>query len=163
MIWSNVVSVAKEGWSWWWEDGGSCDSTKDKVAGIVVLVSMLVAVFVTSWYILRTRRSMELPLPSGPRGLPLVGNLLSLETDFYIYFTKLAQVYGPIMKLQLGSKVCVVLSSSSLAKEALKDHDVIFANRDPSIAALVSSYSGLDIGLSPINSEWRKLRKLFPS
>ncbi|OVA19512.1 Cytochrome P450 [Macleaya cordata] len=164
---AKTVSVVKEGWSWWWEDYGSNISTSEDQKVAAGVSAVLLTVLITSWYIFRTRsKSMNskrklFPLPPGPRGLPLVGNLFSLEPDLHIYLTKLAQVYGPILKLQLGSKVCVVLSSSSLAKEVLRDHDAIFANRDSSIAALVSSYGGLDIGWSPINSEWRKLRKVF--
>ncbi|OVA00129.1 Cytochrome P450 [Macleaya cordata] len=166
---AKIVSVVKEGWSWWWEDYGSNISTSEdqKVAAGLVVSAVLLAMLVTSWYIFRTRSKSRnskrklFPLPPGPRGLPLVGNLLSLEPDLHIYLAKLAQVYGPILKLQLGSKVCVVFSSSSLAKEVLRDHDAIFANRDSSIAALVSSYGGHDMAWSPSNSEWRKLPKVF--
>ncbi|KAI3918276.1 hypothetical protein MKX01_041596 [Papaver californicum] len=68
-------------------------------------------------------------------------------------------------KLQLPpgprSKILIVVSSTSLTKEVLKDNDAIFANRDAPVAALVASYGGVGIGWSPSNSEWRKLRKVF--
>ena len=66
------------------------------------------------------------------------------------------------MQLQLGRKLCVVISSSSLAKQVLKDHDAIFANRDPTVAAIADTYGGIDILWSPSHDpEWCKLRKIF--
>ncbi|KAK4836868.1 hypothetical protein QYF36_000926 [Acer negundo] len=101
------------------------------------------------------------PLPPGPPGLPLLGNLPFLETDLHRYFAKLSEIYGPIMKLQLGRKFCVVISSPSLAKQVLKYHDAILANRDPPVAGVITAYGGHDIAWSPNNPEWRKLCKIF--
>ncbi|OVA07650.1 Cytochrome P450 [Macleaya cordata] len=131
-----MVMISKiSGCSWWWSDG--------------LVVSLLVAMLVASWYVIMRSTSNGKKLPPGPRGFPLVGNLFSLEADLHLYLAKLAQVYGPILKLQLGRKCCVVVSSSSLSKEVLRDQDATFANRDAPIAGLVSTYGGLDIGWSP--------------
>ncbi|XP_042477218.1 flavonoid 3'-monooxygenase-like [Macadamia integrifolia] len=128
------------------------------------LVVLLVTVVVVSWYLWMPRilNKGKPPLPPGPRGLPFVGILPFLEAGgIHRYFAKLAETYGPIMKLQLGSKLCVVLSSSSTAKEVLKDHDAIFANRDPNVAAMTVSYGGSDITWSPNGANWRMMRKIF--
>ncbi|CAN1223779.1 Cytochrome P450 71AU50 [Linum grandiflorum] len=69
--------------------------------------------------------------------------------------------YGPIFKLSVGRKLLVVVSSPTLAKEILRDHDVTFANRNPSVAARTFSYGGKDIAFSPYGPEWRMLRKVF--
>lgn len=77
------------------------------------------------------------PLPPGPKGLPLVGNLLSLDPDLHIHFTQLAKTYGPIYTLKLGKRIGIVISSPALAKEVLKDKDTTFANRDVPAAGMV--------------------------
>ncbi|KNA23696.1 hypothetical protein SOVF_022390 [Spinacia oleracea] len=100
------------------------------------------------------------PQPPGPKGLPILGNLLSLDPELHTYFTSLAQTYGPIFSLRLGTKFGVVISSPALAKEVLKDHDVIFANRDPPIAGKVGTYGGHDIVWAPYGPTWRLLRKV---
>ncbi|PIA50062.1 hypothetical protein AQUCO_01300652v1, partial [Aquilegia coerulea] len=102
----------------------------------------------------------KLPLPPGPRGLPFVGNLLSLNPELHTYFANLVQTYGPIYKLQLGGKLGIVVSSPSVAKEILKDHDIIFANRDAPIAGKQVAYHDRDIVWNPYGPEWRMLRKI---
>ncbi|CAL9129362.1 unnamed protein product [Musa textilis] len=91
------------------------------ILSLVTVVSS--AVFLLRW----TRRQGRPPLPPGPLGLPLLGSVLSLEPDLHRYFASLARAYG----LRLGTRLSVVLSSPAAVREALKDHDVIFANHDP--------------------------------
>ncbi|KAF9617137.1 hypothetical protein IFM89_034288 [Coptis chinensis] len=103
----------------------------------------------------------KVPLPPGPRGLPIVGYLPFLNSNLHVCFANLAKTYGPIIKLQLGSKACIVLSSATVAKEVLKDNDIVFANRDvPAVAASPGAYGGVDIIWSPYGEHWRMLRKI---
>ncbi|KAL0296186.1 UNVERIFIED_CONTAM: Isoflavone 3'-hydroxylase [Sesamum radiatum] len=92
------------------------------------------------------------PMPPGPRGLPIAGYLPFLRPDMHIQFTELARQYGPIYKLWLGTKLCIVISSPSLIKEIVRDHDTIFANRDSTVAGRICSYNGNDIGFCPCDS-----------
>ncbi|OMO80885.1 Cytochrome P450 [Corchorus olitorius] len=73
----------------------------------------------------------------------------------------MAKIYGPIYKLSLGQRQCVIISSPHLAKEVVRDYDVTFANRNPNIAALAFSFGGKDIAFSPYGPEWRMLRRIF--
>ncbi|GFP81801.1 cytochrome p450 93a3 [Phtheirospermum japonicum] len=99
-------------------------------------------------------------LPPGPAGLPIVGYLPFLGPDLHLQLTSLARKYGPIYKLWLGSKLCVVITSPDLIKQVVRDHDTVFANHDPTVAGLVAT-GGLDILNSPYGPYWRSLRKLF--
>lgn len=100
------------------------------------------------------------PLPPGPKPLPLLGNLLSLDSELHTYFAGLSKDYGPIFTFWLGKKVGIIISSPIVAKEVLKDQDAVFANRDVPAAALESAYGGRDIAWSPYGPEWRMLRKV---
>ena len=128
-------------------------------ATLTAFLSIL-AVF---WFLRAIMKSTKVvpPLPPGPRGLPLVGYLPFLGTELHRKFEELAISYGPIYKLWLGKKLCVVVSSPSLVKEVVRDQDRVFANRDPSIAGLVASYGGGDIAFAPYGDDWKKLRKIF--
>ncbi|KAJ9173452.1 hypothetical protein P3X46_016584 [Hevea brasiliensis] len=74
---------------------------------------------------------------------------------------ELAQNYGPIYKLSIVQKLCVIISSPTLVKEIVRDQDIAFANRNPTIAAKTFSYGGKDIAFAPYGPEWRLLRKIF--
>lgn len=59
------------------------------------------------------------PVPAVP-GLPLVGNLLQLKDKKpYKTFTKWAETYGPIYSIKTGAFTVVVISSATVAKEAM--------------------------------------------
>jgi cytochrome P450 len=151
----NTVSTM---WSWWW--GGSDE--KDELSRVIV--TTLVSIFaVLIWFLWASKKSRKVipPLPPGPRGLPVVGYLPFLGTELHRKFEELAGVYGPIYKVWLGQKLCIVVNSPSLVKEVVRDQDAIFCNRDPPIAALVSTFGGIDIAFSSYGPDWKKLRKIF--
>ncbi|KAL0409482.1 UNVERIFIED_CONTAM: cytochrome [Sesamum radiatum] len=128
-------------------------------APLLILISL--PIFWCLFMLFTKSGNKTAPTPPGPWGLPIVGFLPFLRPDMHIQFTELARQYGPIYKLWLGSKLCTVISSPSLIKEIVRDHDTIFANRDSTVAGRICSYNGNDIGFCPCNSDWRTRRKLF--
>ncbi|KAL3499505.1 hypothetical protein ACH5RR_038598 [Cinchona calisaya] len=128
----------------------------------VVLSSCLGGLAILCFILMYIKKSNngQPPLPPGPKPLPLVGNLLSLDPELHIYFTNLSKSYGPILTLWLGKKVGIVISSPTLAREVLKDQDTTFANRDVPAAAREATYGGKDIAWTPYGTEWRMLRKV---
>lgn len=134
-------------------------SVKDEL--LPVILTSLTIVLALSWFswIFKSRQGHP-PLPPGPRPLPLVGNLLSLDPELHSYFRSLAGTYGPILTLWLGKKVGIVVTSPALAREVLKDQDTTFANRDVPVAGKEATYGGFDIVWTPYGPEWRMLRKV---
>ncbi|XP_012829097.1 PREDICTED: cytochrome P450 84A4-like [Erythranthe guttata] len=132
---------------------------------IAVHLSHNVSILLISiiWYIKSSTLIKKTPpLPPGPRGLlPILGYLPFLAKDFFTELTELRHKYGPIFKLRLGSKLCVVISSPSLAKEVLRNQDSVFGHRDNNVAAFVASSGGNDIVFSETNPQWTKMRKIF--
>ena len=86
---------------------------------------------------------------------------LCIKSNLHQDFSKLATVYGPIVKFWMGFKLCVVITSPQLVREVLRDQDALFANRDSSVSASVLSYGDHDIAFSPYGPGWMKLRKIF--
>ncbi|XP_067416389.1 cytochrome P450 2F3-like isoform X2 [Emydura macquarii macquarii] len=69
-------------------------------------------------------------LPPGPRPLPLLGNLLQLDTkDMVKSLLTLSERYGPIFTIHLGPRPCVVLCGYQAVKEALVDQAEEFSAR----------------------------------
>ncbi|KAM3734927.1 hypothetical protein ACB098_10G051300 [Castanea mollissima] len=148
----NAVSAM---WSWWIAGNDKDGLSRANLTALVSIFAVLI------WFLWAAKKPRKPPLPPGPRGLPLLGYLPFLGTNLHRKFEELAGVYGPIYKVWLGHKLCVVVSSPSLVKEVVRDQDTIFANRDPPVAALVATYGGSDIAFSSYGPEWKKLRKMF--
>ncbi|MBA0690012.1 hypothetical protein Goari_007710 [Gossypium aridum] len=131
--------------------------TITEVAATLTVATLLIIYYsrLVKKHIIKTKLS-----PPGPVGLPILGHLLFIKPDFLQYVTKQSQIHGRIIKLQLGRKVYIIVSSPSIAKQILKDHDAIFANRDIPVAAIKGSFGGLDIVWRSNGPELRKLRKL---
>ncbi|KAL0446040.1 UNVERIFIED_CONTAM: cytochrome [Sesamum latifolium] len=81
--------------------------------------SLLASVLWYSWIFKKSKKGTT-PCPPGPRGLPILGYLPFLQLNLHHQFAELAKKYGPIYKLQLGSKLTIVISSPALIKEVVR-------------------------------------------
>ncbi|KAK4844401.1 hypothetical protein QYF36_019825 [Acer negundo] len=116
--------------------------------------------YICSDFVYTKSKTTKPPSPPSPPGLPLVGNLLFLDPELHTYFAELARKYGPIVKLRLGNKIGIVVTSPSTAHEVLMQHDINFANRDVPAVTKALSYGRYDIVWSSYGPEWRMLRKI---
>nr|QNC49774.1 cytochrome P450 706G22 [Leucophyllum frutescens] len=134
----------------------------DQLYSLSTLSISLVLITSIIWYIKSFFiKKPSSPLPPGPRGLPIIGYLPFLGDNLVRQFTELGHKYGPVYKLQLGAKLCVVVSSKPLIKEVVRDKDTIFAHRDPQVGGLVATYNGNDIAWAKPDTQWRRMRKIF--
>ncbi|KAK9177473.1 hypothetical protein WN944_029495 [Citrus x changshan-huyou] len=101
-------------------------------------------------------------LPPGPRPYPVIGNLLELGGKPHKSLAKLAKIHGPIMSLRLGQVTTVVVSSPSMAKTILKEHDSLFCYRKVPESILSQPYQHHEFSLVwlPVSPLWRSLRKI---
>ncbi|XP_054782715.1 cytochrome P450 71A1-like [Prosopis cineraria] len=100
-------------------------------------------------------------LPPGPRGLPVIGNLHQLNnSSLHLHFTNLSRKYGPLFSLKLGHRTVLVVSSPKMAKETLKDRDVLFSDRPYFLSQQKLSYNGIEIIFSPHGDYWKEIRKI---
>ncbi|KAJ8769676.1 hypothetical protein K2173_005279 [Erythroxylum novogranatense] len=73
---------------------------------------------------------------------------------------KLAEKYGTVMYMRLGSVPTIVVSSPKVAELFLKTHNHVFANRPPLEAAKYLSYDQKGLAFAPYGPYWRNMRKL---
>ncbi|XP_038897312.1 cytochrome P450 CYP82D47-like [Benincasa hispida] len=102
-------------------------------------------------------------LPPQPGGAwPVIGHLPLLTGKELIHNTlgKLADTYGPIFMLRLGTNKTLVVSGWEVAKECFTTNDKIFASRPKFAAAELLGYNYAMFGTSPYGSHWRHVRKI---
>ncbi|CAJ1077867.1 cytochrome P450 2K1-like [Xyrichtys novacula] len=96
--------------------------------------------------------------PSGPKPLPLLGNLLQLDPKIpYNTLLQLSKEYGSVFTVYLGLKKVVVLAGYKTVKEALVNHADEFGGRDP-ILLLHERNEGHGVLWSNGDS-WREMRR----
>uniref|UniRef100_A0A2P2JFW0 p-coumarate 3-hydroxylase n=1 Tax=Rhizophora mucronata TaxID=61149 RepID=A0A2P2JFW0_RHIMU len=99
-------------------------------------------------------------LPPGPRPWPIVGNLYDIKPVKFRCYAEWAQAYGPIISVWFGSTLNVIVSSSDLAKEVLKERDQQLADRQRSRSAARFSRDGKDLIWADYGPHYVKVRKV---
>ncbi|XP_014379019.2 cytochrome P450 2A13-like [Alligator sinensis] len=95
-------------------------------------VALFLTIFLTCLILLSTWKQMQgrSKMPPGPTPLPLIGNLLQVDTSNMLKsLMKLSEKYGPVYTVQLGTRRVVVLCGYRAMKEALVDQGDEFGGR----------------------------------
>ncbi|GAB4825597.1 hypothetical protein Ancab_008470 [Ancistrocladus abbreviatus] len=112
------------------------------------------------WKLVFQSRKPKLNLPPSPSKLPIIGHLHHIGNKPHISFKYLADKFGPIMFLQLGSVPTVIISSAATAKEAMKTHDQATASRPELYSPKYLLFDCEDVGFSPYGPHWKFLRRI---
>ncbi|WRX22358.1 Cytochrome P450 - like 10 [Theobroma cacao] len=72
----------------------------------------------------------------------------------------MADKYGPVFALRLGSQKVLVLNSWEAAKESFTVHDKVISSRPSFTASELLGYNYAMFGLAPYGSYWREMRKI---
>ncbi|KAJ7451064.1 cytochrome P450 [Mycena latifolia] len=119
----------------------------------------IAAVALTLCYRLYSRRN-ALPLPPGPKGWPLIGNVLDMpKSHAWKTFSRWGEIYGGIMSVTLLGQPFVIINDPEIATEILDKRGGLYADR-PTLE--MANMSGWDRVLSssrygPQLKEYRKL------
>ncbi|XXG99338.1 hypothetical protein Hte_005675 [Hypoxylon texense] len=98
----------------------------------------LAIVYITSRLLASSKHAGRPPLPPGPKGLPLVGNLNDLPAPGVFeakHWLKHKELYGPISSLTVMGQTIVVLNDAEIARELLEKRSVIYSSRPTQVFA----------------------------
>ncbi|KAI0293105.1 cytochrome P450, partial [Russula brevipes] len=111
--------------------------------------------------ILATRyaRSPWRKLPSGPRGLPILGNALQLRDHSWMFRKDCKQKFGQIMYLNVFGLHVIVFNSLKPAFELLDRRANIYSDRAPLTVANKVLCGGLFTAFIRYGDVWRRARR----
>ncbi|KAL5711459.1 hypothetical protein ACHQM5_021912 [Ranunculus cassubicifolius] len=101
-------------------------------------------------------------LPPSPPSIPIIGHFhLLKKPPFHRTLAKLSSKYGPVLRLQFGSRPVVVVSSPSAVEECFtKKNDITFANRPRFMVGKVMGYNYTTMVWASYGQNWRTLRRI---
>ncbi|KDQ53894.1 hypothetical protein JAAARDRAFT_197004 [Jaapia argillacea MUCL 33604] len=116
----------------------------------------------TTYLFLVKRPRCGIPLPPGPPGLPLIGNLFDVPKDYmWLKFEEHSKTYGDVVTLRVLGKTIILVSSAEAASELLDKRSSIYSDRMrlPMLVELMG-WDGF-ISLMRYGSQWREYRRVF--
>uniref|UniRef100_A0A8D0ERK7 Cytochrome P450 1A n=1 Tax=Strix occidentalis caurina TaxID=311401 RepID=A0A8D0ERK7_STROC len=126
-------------------------------------VLLVAAVFCLVFLLIQSLRQhipQGLKSPPGPRGYPILGNVLELRKDTHLALTRLSQKYGDVMEVRIGTRPVLVLSGLDTIKQALVKQGDDFMGR-PDLHSFRYVTDGQSLTFSPDSGEvWKARRKL---
>ncbi|KAF2198912.1 cytochrome protein [Delitschia confertaspora ATCC 74209] len=90
---------------------------------LLQVFSALVILYILSKFVTNRVNRNRLPLPPGPKGLPLVGNIKDLPgpgDKEYLHWLKHRDTYGPISSVTVLGQTIIIIHDKNLASELME-------------------------------------------
>ncbi|KAK6266505.1 hypothetical protein QUC31_017342 [Theobroma cacao] len=109
-----------------------------------------------------TQRNRTCSAPQAGGALPIIGHMhyFGGQQLTHKILGAMADKYGPVFALRLGSQKVLVLNSWEAAKESFTVHDKVISSRPSFTASELLGYNYAMFGLAPYGSYWREMRKI---
>lgn len=129
-------------------------------AWLAIVTAILLLLIRSLWKQLSNRR----PLPPGPKGLPLIGNLhhVPKHRQFEQYY-QWSKEYGPILYLDMAGQPLVVLSSYKVAHDLLSLRGSRYSHRPRMVWFNELVTKGMHILVRPYDAAYRLHQRMEAS
>ncbi|KAG1747256.1 cytochrome P450 [Suillus paluster] len=128
----------------------------------LAVISVIAYNLVSSWSS-KKRNPQGLPLPPGPKPLPLVGNVLGLKIDEpWVTYTQWGATYGGLVYSRLLNQEIIVINTEKVARDLLERRSNNYSDR-PGIMRLTNDFFGWSFNSVMVGygDRWRLHRRLF--
>ncbi|KAG8881299.1 hypothetical protein FRB97_009713 [Tulasnella sp. 331] len=112
-------------------------------------------------YYQHVRSKQSLPLPPGPAGDWIIGNLRQMPSSYlWLTFAEWGRKYGPLTYLNVLGQPILIINTHEAAVDLLEKRSAVYSDRPPFTMAKLSGQHA-STALIPFGSLHRQHRKLF--
>jgi hypothetical protein len=121
---------------------------------------ILLSLFLFGFSKVTQNKHKEAPIAKGT--WPILGHLslFSGKQSPHRVLGALADKYGPIFTINLGSKHVLVINNWEMAKECFTTNDKVVSSRPKLVSTKHLAYNGAMFGFAPYGPYWRQIRKI---
>ncbi|KAH9009901.1 cytochrome P450 [Lactarius pseudohatsudake] len=135
-----------------WILGDGSDRTTRLLAAFLLLAGI--------WVIARLAQSYIRNLPPGPRGLPLIGDILHITDQEWLASPKRRDDYGEMMYISALGKGMLIINSQRVAVDLLEKRSIIYSDRPHYISMGYYLTKNLTFTLTPYGDLLRRFRRV---
>ncbi|KAI0052221.1 cytochrome P450 [Auriscalpium vulgare] len=125
----------------------------------IYAVTVLAAAALGALLVQRYWSSPWRKLPPGPRGFPLIGNLLDLRARQWETFKQWKTTYGNVIFLRAAGQPILVLNSQKAAADLLDRRAALYSDRPRNVVCSMIACRGLFLPLERYGERWQRMRR----
>uniref|UniRef100_A0A6N2LEE7 Cytochrome P450 n=2 Tax=Salix viminalis TaxID=40686 RepID=A0A6N2LEE7_SALVM len=129
---------------------------------LYALLFAIISTFLAAKFAKRNKKNGKRP-PEVAGSWPVIGHLHLLGGRNQLLHKTLgamADKYGPIFSIRLGTNPAIVVSDREIVKECFTTNDRVFSTRPKFLALKIMGYNQTLFGFAPYGRYWRDIRKL---
>ncbi|KAF8258901.1 cytochrome P450 [Lactarius quietus] len=112
------------------------------------------------WLIARLSQRTFRSLPPGPKGLPIVGDVLHIIDHDWLASPQRKDEYGEMMYVTALGRGVLIINSQRVAVDLLEKRSNIYSDRPTFISAGEILTRNMDLAMTPYGDLWRRFRRV---
>jgi len=103
---------------------------------MISAIAVLAVALLSAIWLLQHYRQPQHKLPPGPKGWPIIGNLLDMPLEYtWLTYTTWGKKYGPLTYLSVAGVPILIVNSHRIALDLLEKRGQIYSGRPRGVMA----------------------------